>query len=126
MPPAHSLLGHIPLSWLLGLPSKLLLPVAFSESLILGNKELAVHLKMTRRRIYWVPRSSGGLVNLGLDVDDDMVSGLSYVSRSPLHQNTRKLSSQGISSGHKLDQIFLCPIYSILIFFLNGALASIL
>ena len=74
---------------------------------------------MTRRRIYWVPRSSGGLVNLGLDVDDDVVSGLSYVSRSPLHQNTRKLSSQGISSGHKLDQIFLCPIYSILIFFLK-------
>ncbi|XP_057568121.1 ATP-binding cassette sub-family C member 11 isoform X2 [Hippopotamus amphibius kiboko] len=33
---------------------------------------------MTRRRIYWVPRSSGDLVNLGLDVDDDMVSGLSY------------------------------------------------
>uniref|UniRef100_A0A8D1PCG6 ATP binding cassette subfamily C member 11 n=1 Tax=Sus scrofa TaxID=9823 RepID=A0A8D1PCG6_PIG len=33
---------------------------------------------MTRRRIYWVPRSSGGLVNLGLDVDNDMVSGLSY------------------------------------------------
>ncbi|XP_040109520.1 ATP-binding cassette sub-family C member 11-like isoform X1 [Oryx dammah] len=33
---------------------------------------------MTRRRMYWVPRSSGGLVNLGLDVDEDMVSGLSY------------------------------------------------
>ena len=47
---------------------------------------------MTRRKIYWVPRSSGDLVNLGLDVDDDTVSGLSYVSRSPLHQNTRKLS----------------------------------
>lgn len=40
--------------------------------------------------MYWVPRSSGGLVNLGLDVDDDMVSGLSYVSRSLLYQNTRK------------------------------------
>lgn len=64
---------------------------------------------MTRRRMYWVPRSSGGLVNLGLDVDDDMVSGLSYVSRSPLHQNTRKLSSKGTVSGHKLDQIFLVP-----------------
>lgn len=56
-------------------------------------------------------------MNLGLDVEDDMVSGLSYVSRSPLHQNTRKLSSQGISSGHKLDQIFLSPIYSVLIIF---------
>ena len=75
---------------LLGVPSELFLPVAFSDSLILGNKELAVHLKMTRRRMYWVPRSSGGLVNLGLDVDDDMVSGLSYVSRSLLYQNTRK------------------------------------
>ncbi|XP_008579384.1 PREDICTED: ATP-binding cassette sub-family C member 11 isoform X2 [Galeopterus variegatus] len=33
---------------------------------------------MTRRRIYWVPNSSGGLVNLGFDIGDDMVSGLSY------------------------------------------------
>uniref|UniRef100_A0A8C3VTK0 ATP binding cassette subfamily C member 11 n=1 Tax=Catagonus wagneri TaxID=51154 RepID=A0A8C3VTK0_9CETA len=33
---------------------------------------------MTRRKIYWVPRSAGGLVNLGLDVDNDTVSGLSY------------------------------------------------
>ncbi|XP_062965991.1 ATP-binding cassette sub-family C member 11 [Cynocephalus volans] len=33
---------------------------------------------MTRRRIYWVPKSSGGLVNLGIDIGDDMVSGLSY------------------------------------------------
>uniref|UniRef100_A0A8C4MAV6 ATP binding cassette subfamily C member 11 n=1 Tax=Equus asinus TaxID=9793 RepID=A0A8C4MAV6_EQUAS len=33
---------------------------------------------MTRRRIYWVPSSSGGLINLGLDVGDDMASGLSY------------------------------------------------
>lgn len=81
-----------PLSWLLRALSNLLLPVAFSDSLILGNKESAGHLKMTRRKIHWVPRSSGDLVNLGLDVDDDMVSGLSYVSRSPLHQNTRKLS----------------------------------
>ncbi|XP_046538302.1 ATP-binding cassette sub-family C member 11 isoform X3 [Equus quagga] len=48
------------------------------NSLILGNKELAGQLKMTRRRIYWVPSSSGGLINLGLDVGDDMASGLSY------------------------------------------------
>ncbi|XP_024407272.2 ATP-binding cassette sub-family C member 11 [Desmodus rotundus] len=33
---------------------------------------------MSRRKEYWVPRSSNGLVNLGLDVADDMVSGLSY------------------------------------------------
>ncbi|XP_047568306.1 ATP-binding cassette sub-family C member 11 isoform X1 [Lutra lutra] len=33
---------------------------------------------MTRKRIYWVPRSSGGLGNLGMDVSNDMVSGLSY------------------------------------------------
>ncbi|XP_032182404.1 ATP-binding cassette sub-family C member 11 isoform X3 [Mustela erminea] len=33
---------------------------------------------MTRRRIYWVPRSSGGLGNLGMDMTSDMVSGLSY------------------------------------------------
>ncbi|XP_006183606.2 ATP-binding cassette sub-family C member 11 [Camelus ferus] len=35
---------------------------------------------MTRRRISWVPEPSGGLVNLGLDADDVMVSGLSYKS----------------------------------------------
>ncbi|XP_045844082.1 ATP-binding cassette sub-family C member 11 isoform X3 [Meles meles] len=33
---------------------------------------------MTRRRIYWVPRSSGGLGNLGMHMSNDMVSGLSY------------------------------------------------
>uniref|UniRef100_A0A2K5MLD7 ATP binding cassette subfamily C member 11 n=1 Tax=Cercocebus atys TaxID=9531 RepID=A0A2K5MLD7_CERAT len=33
---------------------------------------------MTRKRTYWVPNSSGGLVNLGIDIGDDMVSGLSY------------------------------------------------
>ena len=71
---------------------------------------------MTRRRMYWVPRSSGGLVNLGLDVDDDMVSGLSYVSRSPLHQNTRKLSSQVLSMVINWIKFFWSPIYSILIF----------
>ncbi|XP_069405893.1 ATP-binding cassette sub-family C member 11 isoform X2 [Ovis canadensis] len=49
---------------------------------------------MTRRRMYWVPRSSGGLVNLGLDVDDDMVSGLSYktitVEDGPWRQQVRE------------------------------------
>uniref|UniRef100_A0A8C8YRH9 ATP binding cassette subfamily C member 11 n=1 Tax=Prolemur simus TaxID=1328070 RepID=A0A8C8YRH9_PROSS len=33
---------------------------------------------MTRKRTYWVPNSSGGLVNLGMDIGDDRVSGLSY------------------------------------------------
>ncbi|XP_053438093.1 ATP-binding cassette sub-family C member 11 isoform X2 [Nycticebus coucang] len=33
---------------------------------------------MTRKKIHWVPNSSGGLVNLGMDLHDDMVSGLSY------------------------------------------------
>ncbi|XP_034796002.1 ATP-binding cassette sub-family C member 11 [Pan paniscus] len=33
---------------------------------------------MTRKRTYWVPNSSGGLVNRGIDIGDDMVSGLSY------------------------------------------------
>ncbi|KAM7058312.1 LOW QUALITY PROTEIN: ATP-binding cassette sub-family C member 11 [Molossus nigricans] len=37
-------------------------------------------MKMTRRKIHWVPESSGGIVNLGLDVDDDMVSGAGYGS----------------------------------------------
>lgn len=89
---AHSLWGDGPLSWLLRAGSKLSLPAAFSDSLIRGNKELAGHLKMTRKKVYWVPNSSGGLVNLGLDVGNEVISGLSYVSRSPLYQNTRKLS----------------------------------
>ncbi|XP_065754433.1 ATP-binding cassette sub-family C member 11-like [Phocoena phocoena] len=69
--------GHLPypLVPLLALDTR---PCWESDSLILGNKESAGHLKMTRRKIHWVPRSSGDLVNLGLDVDDDMVSGLSY------------------------------------------------
>uniref|UniRef100_A0A4W2C7M1 ATP binding cassette subfamily C member 11 n=1 Tax=Bos indicus x Bos taurus TaxID=30522 RepID=A0A4W2C7M1_BOBOX len=54
---------------------------------------------MTRRRMYWVPRSSGGLVNLGLDVDDDMVSGLSYktitVEDSPWRQQVREPEAPG-------------------------------
>ncbi|XP_076693670.2 ATP-binding cassette sub-family C member 11 [Callospermophilus lateralis] len=33
---------------------------------------------MTRRRTYWVPNSSGGPVNLGFDISDDVVSGLGY------------------------------------------------
>ncbi|CAK7320466.1 ATP-binding cassette sub-family C member 11 [Vulpes lagopus] len=33
---------------------------------------------MTKKRVHWVPRSSGGLVNLGMDMSNDMVSGLSY------------------------------------------------
>nr|AAK19755.1 ATP-binding cassette transporter MRP8 [Homo sapiens] len=33
---------------------------------------------MTRKRTYWVPNSSGGLVNRGIDIGDDMVSGLIY------------------------------------------------
>ncbi|XP_003792644.1 ATP-binding cassette sub-family C member 11 [Otolemur garnettii] len=33
---------------------------------------------MTRKKTYWVPNSSGGLVNLGMDLQDDRVSGLSY------------------------------------------------
>lgn len=85
------MLPDVPLPWLLRLGSKLFLRVAFSDSLILRSKELAGQLKMTRRRIYWVPRSSGGLVNLGLDVDNDMVSGLSYVSKisfASKHQET--------------------------------------
>ncbi|TKC38026.1 hypothetical protein EI555_016179 [Monodon monoceros] len=49
---------------------------------------------MTRRKIHWVPRSSGDLVNLGLDVDDDMVSGLSYktftLEDSPWSQQVRE------------------------------------
>ena len=65
---------------------------------------------MTKKRVHWVPRSSGGLVNLGMDMSNDMVSGLSYVSWSPLHQNTRKLNWQGILNGHKLDQKILCHI----------------
>ncbi|XP_055268800.1 ATP-binding cassette sub-family C member 11 isoform X2 [Moschus berezovskii] len=54
---------------------------------------------MARRRIYWVPRSSGGLVNLGLDVDDDMVSGLSYktitVEDGPWRQQVREREAPG-------------------------------
>ncbi|KAM5262856.1 ATP-binding cassette sub-family C member 11 [Ctenodactylus gundi] len=33
---------------------------------------------MARRRAHWDPRATGGLVNLGIDIGDDMVSGVSY------------------------------------------------
>ncbi|XP_045662681.1 ATP-binding cassette sub-family C member 11 isoform X1 [Ursus americanus] len=49
---------------------------------------------MTRRRLYWVPRSSGGLGNLGLDMSNDTVSGLSYntyaLGDGPWSQQVRK------------------------------------
>ncbi|XP_007946027.1 ATP-binding cassette sub-family C member 11 [Orycteropus afer afer] len=49
---------------------------------------------MTRRRTYWVPDGSGGLVNLGMDLSDDMVSGLSYktytIKDGPWSQQERK------------------------------------
>nr|XP_036852416.1 ATP-binding cassette sub-family C member 11 [Manis javanica] len=60
------------------LPLLVLLDCVFPDSLIRGNKELAGHLKMTRKKVYWVPNSSGGLVNLGLDVGNEVISGLSY------------------------------------------------
>ncbi|XP_049643353.1 ATP-binding cassette sub-family C member 11 [Suncus etruscus] len=37
---------------------------------------------MTKKRICWNPNSSGGHVNLGLDISDDMVSGNSYKTYS--------------------------------------------
>ncbi|KAM5207787.1 ATP-binding cassette sub-family C member 11 isoform 2-T5 [Hipposideros larvatus] len=69
---------------------------------------------MTRRRIYWVPRSSGGgLVNLGLDVGDDMVSGLSYraytLEDDPWSQQAKKPDAPGragvLSSGKYDDAL---------------------
>uniref|UniRef100_G1LCJ7 ATP binding cassette subfamily C member 11 n=1 Tax=Ailuropoda melanoleuca TaxID=9646 RepID=G1LCJ7_AILME len=49
---------------------------------------------MTRRRLYWVPRSSSGLGNLGLDMSNDTVSGLSYntyaLGDGPWSQHVRK------------------------------------
>ncbi|XP_004371751.1 ATP-binding cassette sub-family C member 11 [Trichechus manatus latirostris] len=49
---------------------------------------------MTRRGTYWVPDYSGGLVDLGMDIGDDMVSGLSYktytVKDGPWSQQERK------------------------------------
>ncbi|XP_039098050.1 ATP-binding cassette sub-family C member 11 isoform X2 [Hyaena hyaena] len=57
---------------------------------------------MTRKRIYWVPRSSGGLVNLGMDMSDDMVSGLSYktytLEDSPWGQQVTKPEAQGTAT----------------------------
>ncbi|XP_055992080.1 ATP-binding cassette sub-family C member 11 [Sorex fumeus] len=49
---------------------------------------------MTKKRICWVPRSSGDHVNLGLDINDGMVSGHSYkaynIDDSPWSQQTKK------------------------------------
>ncbi|XP_040353882.1 ATP-binding cassette sub-family C member 11 isoform X5 [Herpailurus yagouaroundi] len=57
---------------------------------------------MTRKRIYWVPRSSGGLVNLGMDMSNDMVSGLSYktytLEDSPWSQQVRKPETRGTAT----------------------------
>ncbi|XP_029781122.1 ATP-binding cassette sub-family C member 11 isoform X1 [Suricata suricatta] len=57
---------------------------------------------MTRKRIYWVPRSSGGLVNLGMDMSDDMVSGLSYktytLEDSPWGQQVTEPEAQGMAT----------------------------
>uniref|UniRef100_A0A2K6UA00 ATP binding cassette subfamily C member 11 n=1 Tax=Saimiri boliviensis boliviensis TaxID=39432 RepID=A0A2K6UA00_SAIBB len=54
---------------------------------------------MTRKRTYWVPNSSGGLVNLGMDIGDDMVSGLSYktytVPYGPWNQQERNPEALG-------------------------------
>nr|XP_007990560.2 ATP-binding cassette sub-family C member 11 [Chlorocebus sabaeus] len=54
---------------------------------------------MTRKRTYWVPNSSGGLVNLGIDIGDDMVSGLSYktytLQDDPWSQQERNPEASG-------------------------------
>ncbi|XP_004417106.1 PREDICTED: ATP-binding cassette sub-family C member 11 [Odobenus rosmarus divergens] len=57
---------------------------------------------MTRRRMYWVPRSSGGLGNLGMDMSNDMVSGLSYNTYTPgdgpWSQQVRKPEAPGMAT----------------------------
>ncbi|XP_034881164.1 ATP-binding cassette sub-family C member 11 [Mirounga leonina] len=57
---------------------------------------------MTRRSIYWVPRSSGGLGNLGMDMSNDMVSGLSYntytLGDGPWSQQVRKPEAPGMAT----------------------------
>ncbi|XP_006872640.1 PREDICTED: ATP-binding cassette sub-family C member 11 [Chrysochloris asiatica] len=54
---------------------------------------------MIRRRTDWIPDSSGGLVNLGMDIGDDMVSGLSYktytVKDGPWSQQERRHEALG-------------------------------
>ncbi|XP_063467956.1 ATP-binding cassette sub-family C member 11 isoform X2 [Symphalangus syndactylus] len=54
---------------------------------------------MTRKRTYWVPNSSGGLVNLGIDIGDEMVSGLSYktytLQDGPWSQQERNPAAPG-------------------------------
>ncbi|KAF3817859.1 hypothetical protein GH733_013146 [Mirounga leonina] len=73
-----------------------------TDSLIRGNGGLARQLKMTRRSIYWVPRSSGGLGNLGMDMSNDMVSGLSYntytLGDGPWSQQVRKPEAPGMAT----------------------------
>uniref|UniRef100_A0A8D2DC37 ATP binding cassette subfamily C member 11 n=1 Tax=Sciurus vulgaris TaxID=55149 RepID=A0A8D2DC37_SCIVU len=53
---------------------------------------------MTRKRTYRVPSSSGGFVNLGIDIGDDVVSGLSYKTHTlkdgPGNQQERKPEAQ--------------------------------
>lgn len=105
-----------PLSRLLGSGAEPLPPVAFADSLILESGELAGQPKMTRKKEHQVPRSSNGLVNLGLDMGDDMVLGLSYVSRSPLYQTPWKRSWQGVLSAQNLGEGVMSRIYSTLIF----------
>ncbi|XP_027947047.1 ATP-binding cassette sub-family C member 11 isoform X2 [Eumetopias jubatus] len=57
---------------------------------------------MTRRRLYWVPRSSGGLGNLGMDMSNDVVSGLSYNTYTPgdgpWSQQVRKPEAPGMAT----------------------------
>nr|KAF6405964.1 ATP binding cassette subfamily C member 11 [Molossus molossus] len=57
---------------------------------------------MTKRKIHWVPESSGGIVNLGLDVHDDMVSGAGYKTSTPedgpWRQPARKPEAPGSAS----------------------------
>ncbi|XP_021561509.1 ATP-binding cassette sub-family C member 11 [Neomonachus schauinslandi] len=57
---------------------------------------------MTRRSICWVPRSSGGLGNLGTDMSNDMVSGLSYntytLGDGPWSQQVRKPEAPGMAT----------------------------
>ncbi|XP_037672360.1 ATP-binding cassette sub-family C member 11 isoform X2 [Choloepus didactylus] len=59
---------------------------------------------MTRRRTYWIPEYSGGLVNLGMDIGDDMVSGVSYktytVKDGPWSKQERKPEELGRADIH--------------------------
>ncbi|KAF7481676.1 Hypothetical predicted protein [Marmota monax] len=63
---------------------------------------------MTRRRTYWVPNSSGGPVNLGFDISDDVVSGLGYktytLQDGPGSQQERKPATRGAVDGLPWEQ----------------------